>query len=145
MKKLLSKNTLLLSLILLMSNISYGQTRESKSVNIHPLQFTHSLVSVEKDSATHLVVELDRKLVRKVEKVFVTIGTSEHRGDVLAKALDVEILKGHKTTEKIKANKFDKDQIKLDLGPIDPGTYHIGLRIMDDKKDMYTSSKEINL
>lgn len=124
---------------------SYAQIRENKDVKINSLDFTYSIVSVEGDTAKHLVVELDRKKVKKVEKVHVKIGTSIRRGDIMASALDIEELKGNKTSEKLKVGKFDKDQIKLDLGYLEPGTYHIGLRIMDDKKDMYIASQKITI
>lgn len=148
MKNLIIKKSIryplqIVALSLLISISSYGQTRELKDVIVSELNFTHSLATVESEKEKHVLVELDRKLVKNISRVFFKIGTKAHYGDVKSGVIDLEVLEGKKTDKKFKVKKYNKDSIKLDLGAIEPGNYYLVLRIMDVKKNMYVSLQQI--
>ena len=144
-KKSISYPLQIVVLSLLFSVSSFGQTRELKDVKVSELNFTHSLVRIESEKVKHLLVELDCKQVQNISKLYYKIGTKVHYCDVRSGVVDVEVLEGNKTDEKIKIIEYNKESIKLDLGPIEPGTYYLVIRIMDTTSNMYKGLQQITL
>ncbi|MCG8310703.1 MAG: hypothetical protein MI975_25160, partial [Cytophagales bacterium] len=69
MKKLIIEKQIsyIFVIVAMLSSLSaFSQLRESKNVEVKELNFTHSLPQVEGKTGKHLVVELDRKQVKKV-------------------------------------------------------------------------------
>ena len=134
---------LIISITIVVPSISFAQ-REVKKLSI-----TTSIQQLEggqdRSVLQDLMLELDRKQIKKVERIYIKLLKTENRERVLVKAIDKEVLKGVQKDEKVKRVSIDKDKVKINLGSFEHGEYYLYVRIKDENRQMYLDRKIITL
>lgn len=96
-------------------------------------------------SLRELSIEIDRKKIKKVERVYIVMYKAEDRERVLVKAIDPAVLKGEKKDKKVKHASISKNKVSINLGAFVTGDYTLYLRIKDGKKKVYSDRQKITL